>query len=133
MRQKTEAMEGGDEENSESGASAKGYFEKYNEIGSPFDIQTEEEENEDVMDTNGVRIETDRDIKCFLFVTPFSENLRSQEGSVSCSAQCLLFQYADENSMQRTFSEETDSDDDVPDELKQDFVDEQTGEVPVKK
>ena len=32
-----------------------GYFERYGETGSPFDIQAEEEETEDVMATNGVR------------------------------------------------------------------------------
>lgn len=30
-------------------------------------------------------------------------------------------------------SNDTDSDDDIPDELKQDFVDERTGELPQKK
>ena len=35
--------------------------------------------------------------------------------------------------MQGTFSNESDSDDDVPEELKGDFIDEQTGEVQIRK
>ena len=38
-----------------------------------------------------------------------------------------------EESTQRTFSQDTDSEDDIPDELKRDYIDEQTGEIPVKK
>ncbi len=34
---------------------ASAFFQKYLESGSPFDIQAEEEENEDVLDTTGVR------------------------------------------------------------------------------
>lgn len=38
------------------GSSDLSYFERYADAGSPFDIQAEEEETEDVMATNGVCI-----------------------------------------------------------------------------
>ena len=46
-----------------------------------------------------------------------------------CVLYLLYFQYSGVES-HRTFSQDSDSDDDVPDELKQDFIDEQTGEAP---
>jgi len=70
-----------------------GYFDKYADAGSPFDAQTEEETEEDVLlETNGY-----------------------DPGTPG------------------TFSNDSDSDEDVPEELKLDFVDEKTGETPSQK
>ncbi len=44
--------------------------------------------------------------------------------------QPIYFQYTSENgSMQRAFSADSESDEDIPEELKQDFIDELTGET----
>ncbi|ELU05654.1 hypothetical protein CAPTEDRAFT_184136 [Capitella teleta] len=85
LRQKSKKTE---LNNSQDKLSDVGYFDRYADGGSPFDIQTEEEETEDVMATNGV--------------------------GTSAS--------------QETTSQDSDSDEDVPDELKQEFIDEKTGE-----
>ncbi|XP_064648148.1 syndetin-like [Lineus longissimus] len=69
-----------------------GYFQKYLDVGNPFDVQIEDEETEDVLATNGYGGGRGR-----------------------------------QNSMEEI---ESDSDEDVPDELKQDFIDENTGDTP---
>lgn len=45
----------------------------------------------------------------------------------------FLIQYADDSGIHRTFSRDSDSDEDVPEELKGEYIDEQTGEIPVKR
>lgn len=39
-------------------------------------------------------------------------------------------QFSDDSGLPRTFSQDSDSDEDVPDELKQDYIDENTGDLP---
>jgi hypothetical protein len=54
LRQKKQKHED-DLEKSPDSSSEVPFFDRYADGGSPFDIQTEEEETEDVMATNGVR------------------------------------------------------------------------------
>lgn len=49
------------------------------------------------------------------------------------SSFCFLYVQYESDELEKGVYQDYDSDSDVPDELKQDYVDEQTGDVPVKR
>ena len=42
----------------------------------------------------------------------------------------VVLQFSDDSGLPRTLSQDSDSDEDVPDELKADYIDENTGDLP---
>lgn len=50
----------------------------------------------------------------------------------ACSFSCLFLKY-ESDELEKNVYQDYDSDSDVPEELKQDYVDEQTGDAPLKR